>query len=419
MSFESQGRVLVADDDPTSRLLLVRLLEQWGFDPIACTNGTDALRLLQEPDAARIALLDWEMPGLSGPEICRHLADRDGGPIVYTMLLTGRTEDAARIEGLQSGAHQYLRKPCDPMELRSCIEVGMRVLSYDHALSEKNELLSTYATEMERLAEERARQLLHADRMMTLGTMSAGIAHEINNSLSLIAGNAQTLDLFLPIIQEALVTHIDALPEAAQRHRYVRDELEPLLLGIRKGVGRVSATIRGLQSYSRRPNAVSGPCDLNACVREALSFCQPSLLLTTVELDLCATPPLFAGVAEEVHQVLVNLVINACHAMEDSGTTPKVLNISTSIESEWVCFRCRDSGTGLSEEVQAELWKPFFTTKEAGRGTGLGLSICQGLVENNGGRIEAANAPSGGALFSVWLPSAGDPDDSSTPEGRN
>ena len=170
-------------------MILVRLLTQWGFRTTACDSGTEALRVLQAPDPPRIALLDWVMPGLSGPEVCRILSERDQGPFIYAMLLTGKIEETSRIEGLQAGANQYLRKPCDPLELRSCIEVGQRVLAYEETLSEKNALLSTYATQMERLAEDRANQLIHADRMMTLGTMAAGIVHEVNNSMSLVAGN--------------------------------------------------------------------------------------------------------------------------------------------------------------------------------------------------------------------------------------
>lgn len=409
MALGVRRQILIADDDPTSRMILVRLLSQWGFDAVACTGGTEALRLLLGDDPPRIALLDWVMPGLSGPDVCRRLAERDSGPFIYTMLLTGKTEDTARIAGLQAGASQYLRKPCDPLELRSCIEVGVRVLTYEQTLADQNTLLSRYATQMEALAEERARQLLHADRMMTLGIMAAGIVHEVNNSMSLVAGNTQTLARFLPIIEAALDAYIATATDATAQHQYVRDELPALLEGIRKGVSRVGATIRGLQGYSRRSDAVKRPCNLNTCVQEALAFCQHPLAQFEVRLDLCASPPLFNGVAGEIHQVLVNLLINAGHAMEDDGSKPGILHVRTHMDGGWIQFVCEDSGTGLSEAVLADIWKPFFTTKPAGRGTGLGLSICQGLIENHGGRIEAANAPSGGARFTVYLPAAEGP----------
>ena len=134
-------RILVADDDPVSCRLLDGLLHKWGYQVIVAHNGTEAWEMLQADQAPRIALLDWMMPGLDGLEICRRVRARSSQPYVYVMLLTANDKVGNLVEGLESGADDYLTKPFHPQELRARLRVGLRMLDLESGLVEARENL--------------------------------------------------------------------------------------------------------------------------------------------------------------------------------------------------------------------------------------------------------------------------------------
>lgn len=134
-------RILIADDDPVSCRLLDGLLHKWGYQVIVAHNGTEAWEMLQADQAPRIALLDWMMPGLDGLEICRRVRARSSQAYVYVMLLTANDKVGNLVEGLESGADDYLTKPFHPQELRARLRVGLRMLDLESGLVEARENL--------------------------------------------------------------------------------------------------------------------------------------------------------------------------------------------------------------------------------------------------------------------------------------
>lgn len=134
-------RILIADDDPVSCRLLDGLLRKWGYQVIVARNGTEAWEMLQADQAPRIALLDWMMPGLDGLEICRRVRARSSQAYVYVMLLTANDKVGNLVEGLESGADDYLTKPFHPQELRARLRVGLRMLDLESGLVEARENL--------------------------------------------------------------------------------------------------------------------------------------------------------------------------------------------------------------------------------------------------------------------------------------
>src|ERR1700680_1298444 len=134
-------KILIADDDPVSSRLLDRLLVKWGYEVIAAHDGEEAWEVLQVENAPRVALLDWIMPGLDGVEICRRARARSSQPYVYIMLLTANDKVGNLVEGLESGADDYLTKPFHPQELRARLRVGLRMLDLESNLVEAQENL--------------------------------------------------------------------------------------------------------------------------------------------------------------------------------------------------------------------------------------------------------------------------------------
>lgn len=130
-------QILIAEDEPVSRRLLVKTLEQWGYEVVICEDGTSAWNALQAPDAPNIAVLDWMMPGMDGPEICRGVRESGAARQPYLMLLTSRTRMQDVVAGLKAGADDYLTKPVDREELEARLSVATRVVQLQQRLADR------------------------------------------------------------------------------------------------------------------------------------------------------------------------------------------------------------------------------------------------------------------------------------------
>ncbi|MFN3649644.1 MAG: response regulator transcription factor [Armatimonadota bacterium] len=130
-------KILIAEDDPISRRVLEASLRRWGHEVVACADGTHAHAALTTADPPQLAVLDWMMPGMDGPEICRRVRGGSGQDGLYIILLTARGEKSDIVEGLESGANDYLTKPFDREELRARVAVGVRVVELQQSLAER------------------------------------------------------------------------------------------------------------------------------------------------------------------------------------------------------------------------------------------------------------------------------------------
>jgi len=396
--------VLVADDDLTYRVLLQKLLTAWGYHVTTADDGAAAWGNLESPDhGIQLALCDWVMPGVTGPEICRRLRERDGTS-VYTILLTGRAEQKDILEGLQTGACDYLVKPFNPSELKARLDIGARLMAAYAALKTQNDQLERHGRELEALARVRADQLVAADRMATLGVMAAGVAHEINNPTSFISGNLQILREFMPVVERALRAVGDGDGDEAERARFVLEELPQMTASMQNGVDRIAHIVKGLRQYAHSGRA-TGLVDVNDSVRLAADLCRGAFKKHVLpELSLGEGLPSVRGDRQQIEQVLVNLFVNAADALLDVGGG--ALMVRTLVDDGMVVVVVEDTGPGIEPANLPELFKPFFTTKDVGKGTGLGLSICERIVRDHGGTLAATNREGGGARFTLALPTS-------------
>ncbi len=130
-------KVLIADDDPTSRMMLERMVQKWGYEVISARSGDEAWDVLQGEDGPKLAVLDWMMPGMDGVEVCRRVRAMDESSPTYIILLTARDRKQDTVAGLEAGADDYVTKPFDSAELRARVQVGERVVQLQTALSSK------------------------------------------------------------------------------------------------------------------------------------------------------------------------------------------------------------------------------------------------------------------------------------------
>ncbi len=395
-------KILIAEDDPTLQMVLKSILQRLGHEIVVAEDGNQAWKILQT-DSPKLAILDWMMPGIEGVELCRRVRERTDGDYVYIILLTGKVENKDIVAGLDAGADDYITKPFDSDVLHSRVAVGARIVQYETVLAEKNVQLQHYGSEMEKLAQERSKQLIHAERMATVGLLSAGIAHEINNPATFIAGNIQTLERFCTDMEPALRQQIQQNGEDTEKLQFILQEMPKAVEGIHNGVTRISRIVKGLKSFCRKNEEPLAACDINTCVEQALELCHNALkYYVTIEQDLAENLPQIIADSQQIEQVLINLFVNAADAMTEYGRG--TLTIKTQGTDNSVVVKVSDTGPGILEDKFDDIWQPFFTTKPPDKGTGLGLFTVRGIIENHEGQIKAENKTTGGAEFTITLP---------------
>ncbi len=400
-------KILIAEDDAPSRTLLKRNLDNWGYEVIVAENGKQAWDIIQKgfPD---IAILDWMMPELDGVNLCRNIRGAENIPYIYIIMLTARDREQDALAGFEAGADDYVVKPFNKEILRSRVAVGSRLVKYDKELKEKNEQLYRHSSEMEKLVQERSNQLAHAERMATVGLLSAGIAHEINNPTAFISGNIQILEKFwkdtMPILQSATKEE----QYISVKLDFILEEMPKAIEGIRSGVTRISKIVNGLKAFCRKDHGNLTICNVNACIEQSLELCHNTLKYhVKVEKKLAEDVPNIEADPQQIEQVFVNLFTNTVDAIGEKDGT---MTIETKIVDGTVIVMVGDSGPGFPNDKINDIWQPFFTTKPVGKGTGLGLSTVLGIIENHKGKIKVVNKPVGGALFTISLPALAEGD---------
>lgn len=406
-------KVLVVDDDKLPRKVILSGLKKRGFSVLEASNGIEALELLSDDDIG-VLIADWMMPEMDGIELCRRIRGREDAPYLYILMLTSRSEKGDLLEGFDAGVDGYLNKPPDLDELKARIDAGMRVVRLERSLVDERRKVALYATEMETLAEERARQLVVADRMASLGTMSAGVAHEINNPTTFISGNIQMMDKFWPYL-ESLIDDAGEEHPQAERLSFIKDEMPGIIEGILNGTERITRIVSGLKSfaYQGKTEGEVVDFDLHRAMEQALLLCENALKQNvTITKDFCEEPITITGDAQQIEQVFVNLFTNAAHAMKQENEGK--LQLVTRKRNNKATVVVADTGTGIPDDVLDKIWNPFFTTKPVGVGTGLGLSISLGIIKDHKGEVTAENPTEGGARFVMSFPIN---DDDATPSG--
>jgi len=260
----------------------------------------------------------------------------------------------------------------------------------------RNEQRRRQAEEELRQAQER---LLATERMASLGTLTAGVAHEINNPLAYMLSN-------LNYVSEELHTLVKSGERlTGERAQDILEALSETL----SGSTRLRDIVRDLKLFSRAPQEQQGPLDLHALLDSCVSMAWGELKHRgRLVKDYGDVPPLH-GSESRLAQVFLNLIINAVQALPQQAHESSKVRLSTRHEEGVVMVAVHDTGVGIPEEHLGRLFEPFFTTKPPGEGTGLGLSICQGIITAMGGRITVESQPGQGSTFRVFLPVGGPP----------
>ena len=389
------SRVLVAEDNPDMGAYLVDILSA-EHEVELMTNGRAALEaaLARRPE---VIVSDVMMPEMDGFELVRRLKGDPASRDIPILLLTARAGRVAAVGGLDMGADDYLSKPFDPAELLARVRAAERLHRMHVELGEKNRELAGALQRLTATQEE----LVQAGKMAAVGTMLAGLSHEMNNPLAIILMNAQ-------LSLRRLGATKEPGDEAALRKR---------LHTIEAQATRCSGLVHTLLEYSRGKPTGHEPCDVRAALDRVLEFTTAQASAREVRLDVWQDPEAPSAVLANVAQLdaaLLNVVGNALDAVLGGGTVSVVARPVDKIDVgkdaiPGVEFEVCDTGCGISAENLDHIFEPFFTTKPPGQGTGLGLTLTQRFVMDHGGRIHVTSKTGAGTTVRMWLPAAPSP----------
>lgn len=259
---------------------------------------------------------------------------------------------------------------------RAFNEMAASLRHSDNELKEKNQALVSANDELRRIQEH----LIRAERLAAIGQLAAGVSHEIDNPVGIILGYAELLLEDTPP-GDPRAEDLQAIIDECKRCRRITG---------------------GLLGFARGNRGCYEPVELVQLVRDTVDSLRPQKLFrdVAVELHLGSTPAVVEGDADQIRQVLVNLLLNAAQAMNGKGS----LRIVLDAQNDSFQLQFTDSGPGIPNELHDKIFEPFFSTKERGAGTGLGLSICRRLVEDHGGLLTVATKTGEGATFVLELP---------------
>ncbi len=270
--------------------------------------------------------------------------------------------------------------------------------------------------DLERLVEERSRALeaevverRHAERMASVGMLSASIAHEINNPLAVVIGN---LDIIAATVEQVAAASVEPKRGAAEELAAAANrlsEIRPLLDDSLEAAERVREIVRDLRIFARSEDAeANGPVDIHRVLASSIRMASNEVRhRAELVQDFGEVPPVL-GNETRLGQIFLNLIVNAAQAFPEGRVSGNVVTIVTRAPSpDVVTIEVRDTGVGIPADKLERVFDPFFTTKPAGIGTGLGLAICHRIVGELGGTIAVESTVGVGTTFRVTLPAAG------------
>ncbi|MBE8989672.1 response regulator [Nostoc sp. LEGE 12450] len=451
--------ILVVDDTPDNLRLLSAMLTAQGFEVRKALNGKMALTACQMvlPD---LILLDINMPGMDGYEVCQQLKADDKTCEVPVIFISALDDVVDKVKAFDVGGVDYIAKPFHGAEVVLRIENQINLRLLQVRLQEKNFLLQEA---LDNLKSAQVQQIQN-EKMVALGQLVAGLAHEINNPISFIYGNLQYAGQYVQDLVNLIEIYQQEYPKPTPKIQqisqdvdlnFVINDLQNLIGAMYRGSDRIREIVLALQHFSRHDEAEIKRVNIHEDIENTLVMLQhrlreaadrPAIIVVKDYGNL----PLVSCYASELNQVFMHLLNNAIDAIEEGmgsdecgvgnqsfnpysripldggrsnwGDTP-VPALGETSNPQWlfptpqirihtevtalntIKIAIADNGPGIEESVRSRLFDPFFTTKPVGKGSGLGLSISyQIIVQKHRGNITCTSSVGQGAEFAIEIP---------------
>lgn len=367
-------RLLLVDDEENFRTTLAKRLNKRVAAVWQAGDGKACLDLLAG-NPVDVIVMDVRMPGMDGIETLKAVQSKYAQ--TETILLTGQANAGDGVKGIKAGAYDYLGKPVEFDHLLAKIGQAFRKKLQEESKRKADELKA-----------KMNQQLIATERLAALGTLAAGIAHEINNPLAIINQAAGLMSLLMQKEELADMPHKESFIKALSK--------------IEVGVSRAGTITHQLLNTVRKADAIICEVDLNELIKEAVLLVNREASHKNIEIILDIEPPArnIWTDPNQVRQVLINLLTNAIQA---SGNQDKV-TVQARRNSKYILLTVVDTGTGIPKQDIDRIFEPFFSTKSPKEGTGLGLYVTKEIIAKLGGTITVDSRVGFGTRFEVSLP---------------
>ena len=405
-------QILIVDDEETIRNLFSFCLEN-RYVCIQAASVSEALERIAETNFELI-ITDLMMPELTGVDLLDCVLEIS--PDTAVIMASGVGDPHGALEAVRRGAFDYLIKPCNLGDLELTVEralenrrLKLEARRYKLDLENRNRQLARGKAELERLQA----QIVHHEKMASLGQLAAGIAHEINNPVNFIYGNLTVFRQYAGELRE-LLDHYDKAKMSSKTaagataiklkigYETLLESLTSLIDDCCVGAERIGGIVKNLRTFSRLDDAEFSKTDVHEGIDSTVRllsryYSAGNLTLTRDYGNL----PLIDAFVGQLNQVWLNLLVNAAQAV---GERTGQVAVRTFTDNDYIVVEISDSGTGIAPEHLNRIFEPFFTTKTVGEGTGLGLSISFGIIAQHRGAITVESNLNNGTIFTVRLP---------------
>jgi signal transduction histidine kinase len=380
-------RALLVEDNVDDAELVIRELRRGGYEPITRRVQTaEDLSATLTGESWDVIISDYSMPQLSAPDAFAVV--RSLSLDIPFIIVSGTVGEEVAVTAMRSGVHDFLLKG----HLRRLVAAIERELRESAMRAERRKIQE---------------QLLISDRMASVGTLAAGVAHEINNPLSVVAGNLQVvrqdaealaaeLDGLPPELRQKLGAHVERLASGIASLRAAATDAE-------EASERVRLIVRDLRVFSRPEEDRREAVEVQKVLESSIRMARNELRHRAKVIRQFGAVPLVEANEARLGQVFLNLLVNAAQAIPEGQTDRNSITITTALADEMVVVDIADTGGGIPPEVLPRIFDVFFTTKPIGVGTGLGLAICHRILTAMNGRIEVKSVVGEGTTFRVAL----------------
>jgi signal transduction histidine kinase len=386
-------RVLFIEDEEDDVALLLHELARGGYDVTYERVDTEhALRIALTRSEWDVILSDFSMPTFDGPQALAIVKElRIDVPFI---IVSGTADEVIAVVSMRAGAHDFVTK----LNLARLLPAIARELEDAAVRAERSHMRE---------------QLLLSDRMVSLGTLAAGVGHEINNPLAALLANLDSVVGELraawtdyDLAQDTLASE-DVIGAAGRLAASVASSL-PALDEVHQAAARIRELSADLKAFAWRDREEPTPLDVRRILESSLRLANTEIRHRARVVRAYEDVPPVAATETRLGQVFLNLLINAAHAIPDGDAGRHEIRVTTRSSGDRVVVEIHDTGSGIPDEIIARIFDPFFTTKPRGVGSGLGLAISHRVVTELGGEISVESRRGRGTTFRVSLPAAGD-----------
>jgi signal transduction histidine kinase len=368
-------KILIAEDDPVSRKVLLGHLEKWGYAVTETKSGEEAWEAYQDGEF-EMAILDWMMPGMDGIELVRRMRSQRRSSYTFVMLLSAKSQKEDIIHAIESGADDYVTKPFDRDELRVRVLAGRRILELQTAL-------------------------LRSARSAVVGQVALGLSQELSEPI------AQLRDIMTLLRREA-VDLVEVAADAITKETgeagtaQTVESVPPLCDRSLEILARVQGTLRNLRDFARADEFAMKPIAIAPALEDVADMVRRLAATKAVDvLREIGQVPQIHGNAGKLKKVILNLLVNGIDAVERRGW----VSLRVTHEEGFVVIRVEDNGHGIAPEHLAHIFEPFYALRlPADHRLGLGLAIGDAVVREHGGTFEVESVLNRGTTFTIRLP---------------